>query len=121
MVQITNRTGQPFTYAVEGSKPGAAKYDSVRPGETKDLDLYDRNGAVLRGQEAAGAIFVNDALGRKAEAESASSAVPTGRKATSATKGRAGTKSTAGSASGKREVTAPATKPAAEPGLTLNS
>ena len=65
MTKVTNNSDRPLEFHVAGGAKGSPKYAVVRPGETEDLTLADRNSAVNRGREIAGVVTIADKAGRE--------------------------------------------------------
>jgi hypothetical protein len=65
MTTITNHSSAAMTFPVKGGKKNEQKFETIAPGETKDIDLMDRKAPIVTAREHVGAITVNDTLGRK--------------------------------------------------------
>lgn len=56
---VTNKTRTAQAVRVAGKK-GEPKYDTLRAGETKDLNLHDRNSVVVKAKEDAGVFEIKE-------------------------------------------------------------
>lgn len=65
-MKVTNNGTRAEDFHVTGGKPGEPKWETLDPGETKELDLADRDAPFNRGREAAGTITIG---GRKTAAK----------------------------------------------------
>lgn len=70
MTKVTNNSSAVLAVQVRGKK-GEIKHEDLRPGETADLDLADRNSPLNLGREAAGALTFGDKAGKERAPESA--------------------------------------------------